>query len=73
MRKLTIGICNYDDYDGLFFTIQSIRMHHAEVLDDIEFVFINNNPDSEQGKAIKSFIFQSVKEPFQYLEFTKYR
>ena len=27
-KKLTIGMATYDDYDGVFFTIQSLRMHH---------------------------------------------
>lgn len=72
MRKLTIGFATHDDYDGLFFSIQSIRMHHREVLDDIEFVIIDNNPGSAHGKAIQSFL-SNLKEPFQYLPFTKYQ
>ena len=72
MRKLTIGMATHDDYDGLFFSIQSIRMHHKEVLDDVEFVIIDNNPFSKHGEAIQNFI-KNIKEPFQYLPFTKYQ
>ena len=72
MRKLTIGMATHDDYDGLFFSIQSIRMHHKEILDDIEFVIIDNNPFSKHGEAIQKFI-KNIKEPFQYLPFTKYQ
>lgn len=71
MRKLTIGMATHDDYDGLYFTIQSIRMYHQEVLDDIEFVIIDNNPASNHGKAIRDFT-DWIKEPFQYLPFIKY-
>ena len=71
MSKLTIGICVYDDYDGAFFTIQSLRMYHSEVMNRVEFVVINNNPTSEHGKALKN-MFDNITEPKTYLEFTNY-
>jgi len=71
MRKLTIGMCTYDDYDGVYFTIQSIRMYHSEVLDDIEFVIVDNNPSSKHGESLAQFI-KSVDEPLQYIPFTDY-
>ena len=33
-RQLAIGLATYDDYDGIYFTIQAIRMYHLEVLRD---------------------------------------
>lgn len=45
----------YDDWDGFYFTIQAIRMYHAEVIDDIHFVVINTNPSSSQGLEISGF------------------
>lgn len=70
-RKLTIGMCVYDDYDGVYFTIQSIRMYHPEILNDIEFLIVDNNPTSESGQAVKNFI-SSIAEPVKYIEFTDY-
>lgn len=72
MSKLTIGMCVYDDFDGLFFTIQSIRMFHKEVLDDIEFIVINNNPNSAAGDLIRDFMFTHVTNVFKYLDFERY-
>lgn len=72
MRKLTIGMATHDDYDGLYFSIQAIRMYHPEVLNDIEFVIIDNNPDSKHGKANRE-LTNWIKEPYQYLPFTKYQ
>lgn len=71
MRKLTIGMAVHDDLDGLYFTIQSIRMFHKEVLNDIEFVVIDNNPSGTHAKCIRDFI-DWIEEPVQYLPFTKY-
>ena len=71
MDKLTIGVVCYDDYDGLYFTIQSIRIYHPEILDRVEFVIINNNPSSPHGKEIHNFI-DWIKEPITYLEYSKY-
>lgn len=72
MRKLTIGMATHDDYDGLYFTIQSIRMFHREILNDVEFVIIDNNPNGKHGEYVRKFI-EWIKEPVQYLPFTKYQ
>lgn len=57
--KLTIGMATYDDYDGLFFTIQSIKMYQD--IKDIEFVVIDNNPASSHGKNNKALVENWVK------------
>jgi hypothetical protein len=72
MKKLTIGMATHDDYEGVYFTIQSIRMYHKEILNDIEFVIIDNSPDSVHGKTIRNFM-NWIKEPVQYLPFKKYQ
>ena len=72
MTKLTIGTTVYDDYDGLYFTIQSIRLNNPDILDRIEFVIINNNPASAEGKEVRK-ILDWIEEPVTYLEFTKYK
>jgi hypothetical protein len=72
MRKLTIGMATYDDYDGVYFTIQSIRMYHKEVLNDIEFVIIDNNPSGNHAKPIRE-LTDWIKEPVQYFPFTKFK
>jgi hypothetical protein len=71
VSKLTIGLAVYDDYDGAFFTLQSLRMYHSEVMDRVEFVVINNNPTSDHGKALKTMV-DTITEPKTYLEYTKY-
>lgn len=53
MSKLTVGIPCYDDYDGVFFTIQSLRMHHAEVMGSVDLLVVDNNHGSERGQAVK--------------------
>ena len=45
MKKLTIGIPVYDDYDGVFFTLQALRFAYR-LNDWIEFLVVDNNPDS---------------------------
>jgi hypothetical protein len=71
-RKLTIGTVVYDDYDGLYFSIQAIRLYHKEILDDIEFLIIDNNPKSKSGEAVKAMV-SSIKEPVSYIPYVKYK
>jgi hypothetical protein len=66
-RKLTIGTVCYRDFEGVFMTIQAIRMYHREVLPDIEFLVIDNDFDSPHGKAVEA-LTKSVKEPIRYIK-----
>ena len=54
--KLTIGMSCYDDFDGVWFTINSIRMFHPEVIDDIRFVVVDGNPDNPHGRECEKLI-----------------
>lgn len=53
-KFLTIGMATRDDYDGCYFTIQAIRLYHPEILDDVEFLLIDNNPAGPCGKPLKA-------------------
>lgn len=70
-KKLTIGMPTYDDFDGIYFTIQAIRLYHQEVLDNIEFVIINNNPKSEHSKALYEYK-QWIAQPVNYVDFESF-
>jgi len=51
---LTIGMAVYDDYDGVYFTIQDLRINHA--LTDCEIVVVDNHPHSRAGARTKRLI-----------------
>jgi hypothetical protein len=78
-KLLTIGMATYDDFDGVFFSVQSLRMHHKICnTDDVEFIILDNNPSSSHGQACKNF--SSSSENIKYIEynavpssFNKYR
>jgi hypothetical protein len=70
-RKLTIGMAVYNDYDGAYFSLQAIRMFHREILNEVEFVVIDNCPTSKSGEALKKFT-TSIGEPIQYIPFSEY-
>lgn len=54
--RLTIGMASYDDFDGTFFTIQSIYSYLSAELDvSYEFLIIDNNPRGEIAQALKQF------------------
>lgn len=53
---LTIGMATYDDFDGVYFTIQSLRMHHLEIMSKCEIIVIDNNPNGQHGAAVRGVI-----------------
>jgi len=61
MPKLTIGMAHFDDYDGVYFTIQAMRMYHPEVMQDVEFVVVDNSPNTRAGQQIKHMFEGFVK------------
>lgn len=52
-RFMTIGMATYDDYDGVYFSLQAIRFYHPEILDEVEFLVIDNHPEGPCGAALK--------------------
>jgi hypothetical protein len=65
----TLGISTYDDYDGLYFTIQAARMYHKDIT---EIVIIDNNPTSNHGKTVKDFSnWQNPECKLVYVPFTE--
>lgn len=50
---LTIGMATYDDYDGVYFSLQAIRFYHPEIVDEVEFLIIDNHPDGPCAAALK--------------------
>lgn len=49
-------MATFDDFDGVYFTIQALKMYHADVLDQIELLVIDNNPKSEHGNHVKALL-----------------
>jgi glycosyltransferase involved in cell wall biosynthesis len=54
MAKLTIGMAHYDDFDGVYFSIQALRMYHD--MSDIELIVVDNSPHTDAGKTVSTFI-----------------
>ncbi len=52
-RLLAIGMATYDDYDGVYFSVQAIRLYHPEVTDHTEIVVVDNHPTGACATALK--------------------
>jgi hypothetical protein len=64
-KLLTIGMSTYDDFDGVYFSIQALRMYHEICsTDDVEIVVIDNNPSGPHGQKVKSFVSNWVKQKY---------
>jgi glycosyltransferase involved in cell wall biosynthesis len=51
--KLTIGMPTYDDYDGVYFSLQALRLYHPEICESAEFIVIDNHPDGASAAALQ--------------------
>src|SRR5437867_11740735 len=55
-HSLTIGMATVDDFDGVYFTVTSLMLHHAEVMSECEIVVVDSQPESRQGKRVADWI-----------------
>jgi len=53
VTSLTIGIPVFDDFDGVYFTVQSLRLHHLR--GGVEILVVDNSPASKQGRETAKF------------------
>lgn len=42
--RLTVGMAMVDDFDGVYFTVRSLALHHPELLGQLEILVIDNRP-----------------------------
>lgn len=57
MKKLTIGMATYDDFDGVYFSIQALKLYQLKELEgQVQIIVIDNNPDGKHGQQVKSFV-----------------
>ena len=54
-KTLTIGMCTYDDFDGVYFSLQALRMYHGHIVnnEDVEILIIDNNPTGKHSEHVK--------------------
>lgn len=77
-KLLTIGMATYDDYDGVFFTTQSLRMYHEICnTNEVEFIILDNNPSGKHAKETKRLAEEKLKGKYVTNEtqtsFSKYQ
>ena len=54
--KLTIGMACYDDFDGVYFSVQALQLYHAEAMENVELLVVDNHPDGPEGKTVCEFL-----------------
>ncbi len=61
-EKLTVGMAVYEDFDGVYFTIQSLRYYHQDAdFSRIQFLVIDNCPEGKHSKLIKEFVERDAR------------
>jgi hypothetical protein len=52
--KLTIGMAAFDDFDGVYFTLQALRLYHD--LREVELIVVDNKPDSVGSESLRKLL-----------------
>jgi hypothetical protein len=70
-RRLCVGMATFDDFDGVWSTIQSIRFYQPEVLNQVSFLVVDNHPDGPSAEHLKE-LDQKVPQ-LRYVPFSGFR
>ena len=70
-RSLCIGMATFDDFDGVWSTVQAMRIGHPEVLDRICFVVVDNHPEGPAAEHLKRL--DACIPHFRYVPFRGFR
>ncbi len=62
-------MATYDDYDGVYFTVQAIRLYHPEIADEIEIIVVDNHPDGPCAADLKAL--EKWVPGYRYLSFNR--
>jgi glycosyltransferase involved in cell wall biosynthesis len=46
----------YDDFNGVYFSVQALQLYHAEAMRDVEVLVVDNCPDSRDGQSVRDFV-----------------
>ncbi|MEM7582606.1 MAG: glycosyltransferase [Acidobacteriota bacterium] len=50
--RLTVGMATYDDYDGVYFTVQALVLNQPEIAADLEILIVDNHPEGPAAEAL---------------------
>lgn len=70
MSRITVGMATYDDYDGVYFTLQALRLSSAAELSDAQFVVVDNNPSGPVASSLRAL--EDRIPGYVYLPFGQY-
>jgi len=71
-KLLSVCMATYDDYDGVYFTTQALRMYHKVCnTDAVEFVLLDSNPSSSHGKECKKLFSGALRGRGKYISKTQ--
>jgi hypothetical protein len=68
--RLCVGMSTYDDFDGVWFTVQAIRMYQPEVLADLSLLVIDNHPDGIAATPLREL--GNWIADYRYIPFSRY-
>src|SRR5271170_5385806 len=68
-RRLAIGMATYDDYDGVYFTVQAIRLFHPEIAAETEIIVVDNHPEGPCAGDLKAL--ENWVEGYRYIPFNR--
>jgi Glycosyl transferase family 2 len=70
-RLLTIGMATYNDYHGVYFSVQALRLYHPEITDLSEILVIDNDPLGPCAPSLK--LLEDRVPGYRYFPYDSFR
>jgi hypothetical protein len=69
-RLLTIGLPTFNDYDGVYFSVQALRLYHPEITDVTEILVLDNDPLGPCAGPLKTL--EDCVEGYRYYPYDSF-
>ena len=70
-RLLTLAMATHNDYDGVFFSVQALRLYHPEIADSTEILVLDNDPLGPCAAALRHL--EDCVEGYRYYPYNSFQ
>lgn len=54
--RLTIGMATYDDFHGVYFSVEALGVYHRPTIQDCEIIVVDNHPGSTHSRELVGYL-----------------
>lgn len=67
--RWAFGMAHIEDFDGVYFSVQHLRLLHPDLMRDSQLIVVHNGPHTAQSQAVEAFVRHKAAGGFRSAKF----